>query len=1154
MLPFSFSSLRVRLIILVVLAVIPALGLILSTAAEQRRQATLEVQANALRLARAASLSQERYIEGARQFLTALAHFPAVRAGDATECSALFADIAKQYAFYTGFTVARPDGEVFCSSLPLPGPLNIADRAFFQRALAARDFVVGEYVIGRITGRPILTFAYPVLDEAGRVQAVITTGLDLAWLNEFAAGVSLPEGAVLAVTDRNGIILARYPDPEQRIGQAMPPAFVEMLAQGEGAGEKVGVDGVERLFGFTSLRSETPEGDVYVSIGIPRAVAFADADRVLVRSLMGLGMVALLALAAVWGSSEVLVLRPVRALVRATRRLRAGDLRARTGLPPGQGELSQLARAFDEMAGSLEGLTSRIKLILDSAGEGIYGLDAQGRAIFLNPAAARMLGAAVEDFIGQPMHALVHHARPDGTPYPPEACPIYAALRDGTVHHVTDEVLWRKDGTSFPVEYVSTPIQEDGKPVGAVVVFKDITDGKRAEEELQAHARQQAAVARLGQRALAGADLAALMGEVAALVTQTLQVEYCKVLELLPDGHALLLRAGVGWKAGLVGQATVEAGPGSQAGYTLQSGGPVILEDLRTETRFRGPLLLVDHRVVSGVSVIIAGRERPFGVLGAHTARHRTFTQDDVNFLQAVAHVLATAIERTRAEQALRESEARKAAILESALDCVISIDQEGRIIEFNPAAEETFGYRRDEVVGQQMAELIIPPALRARHYQGLAQYLATGEGPILNQRLEMTAIRADGSEFPVELTVTRIPTDGPPLFTGFLRDITERTRAENERARLLAREREAHATAEAQRRRLLTVLEQIPVGVAIAEALDGQLSWNSAGRRLYPPAEDRIERWRTARFLHPDGQLYAFEDLPLVRALRGETVLGAEVVYERPDGARTILLANAAPVSDEHDRFIAAVAVFQDITRRKTLEQMKDEFLSLAAHELKTPLTAIKGTSQLLLRQLARGRTTLGEQEARLLQTIDDRTDYMVGLVSELLDLSRIATGRLALRPAPMDLAALLREVVAQQQVLSPDYSFTLEGAEEPVWGAWDRGRLEQVFTNLLDNAAKYSPAGRPITVRLRASADQAHVAVQDRGIGIPAGELPYLFERHFRASNVGMAPSGLGLGLYLSSQIVQRLGGRIWAESVEGQGSTFHVELHRDGAAAIP
>jgi diguanylate cyclase (GGDEF)-like protein len=170
---------------------------------------------------------------------------------------------------------------------------------------------------------------------------------------------------------------------------------------------------------------------------------------------------------------------------------------------------------------------------------------------------------------------------------------------------------------------------------------------------LKARAREQAVVTELGHRALAGTELSLLMNEAVALVAQTLEVEYCKILELLPDGNALLLRAGVGWKEGLAGHTAVGTGE-SQAGYTLLSKEPVIVEDLGTETRFSRPRLLHDHGAVSGMTVIIPGQDRPFGILGAHTTTRRKFTQDDVNFLQAVANVLAAAIKHHQAEETIR--------------------------------------------------------------------------------------------------------------------------------------------------------------------------------------------------------------------------------------------------------------------------------------------------------------------------------------------------------------------------------------------------------------------------------------------------------------------------------------------------------------------
>ncbi len=225
---------------------------------------------------------------------------------------------------------------------------------------------------------------------------------------------------------------------------------------------------------------------------------------------------------------------------------------------------------------------------------------------------------------------------------------------DGQEVEPCEYTLLAKNGAQSDVIITTKLIDYAGKPaiLGAIT---DITARKRVEAELQSRLRQQAAVARLGQMALVQTDLPPLLDETAVIVARVLDVEFCKVLERLPDSDTLLLRAGVGWREGLVGQTTVAADLDSQAGYTLLSNEPVIVADLTTDTRFSGPPLLTEHGVTSGVSIVIRGRERPFGVLGAHTSQYRGFTQDDVNFLQSVAHILAAAVARREAEETLHQ-------------------------------------------------------------------------------------------------------------------------------------------------------------------------------------------------------------------------------------------------------------------------------------------------------------------------------------------------------------------------------------------------------------------------------------------------------------------------------------------------------------------
>src|SRR5215210_2659991 len=245
---------------------------------------------------------------------------------------------------------------------------------------------------------------------------------------------------------------------------------------------------------------------------------------------------------------------------------------------------------------------------------------------------------------------------PDGRPYEMEEWPLMRSIRSG--EEVRDEpfVYPLADSTRLLVRCDSYPIYDDeGRIVAGVLVAHDITEQKRAEQEIETRTYQQAVIAELGLQALTEISPQALMDEAVACVARTLDVEYTEIVELLPFGEELLILAGVGWEEGVVGNTTVSAGFGSQAGYALLSEEPVIVEDLSTETRFRPPPLLLEHGAVSGMSVVIYGQEEPFGMLCADTTSRRTFSGDDVNFLQAVANVLATAIERNEAQEKLEE-------------------------------------------------------------------------------------------------------------------------------------------------------------------------------------------------------------------------------------------------------------------------------------------------------------------------------------------------------------------------------------------------------------------------------------------------------------------------------------------------------------------
>jgi PAS domain S-box-containing protein len=489
-----FTSLRTRLVLLVLLPVVPMLALSLYSFSQQRGQALMHGRGEALRLARAAAVEQEQSLTGTQDLLKVLAQHPQVQARQRPACHAVVSTLMSP--FFVNLAVASLQGEVLCSAVTPRGPATLAGSPEVKAAVEKRAFAIGRYRRDPVTGRPTLVAAYPVL-AGGRVVAVAVAALDLGWLARGAEKIALPDGATVRVFDADGVVLAGVPRPIPGVGQPIEDGLVRQAIQAGRAdvtGQSVEPDGISRLMGLTAVATPADSGRVYVSVGIPTAVALAEVRRTLAQGLGALGLISALAVLGAWFTGNALILRPVRTLAAAVERLRSGDLTARSGLA-GATELGEVGRAFDEMAAALdrhlgerrraeEALTRtnrELGLILRAAGEGIFGLDLRGYGTFVNPAAAAMLGWTAEDLVGQPIHSMIHHRRPDGTSDREEDCPIYATLADGTVHSGDDEAFWRKDGSNFPIAYTSTPIREGGKIVGAVIVFRDVTEQRRAQ-------------------------------------------------------------------------------------------------------------------------------------------------------------------------------------------------------------------------------------------------------------------------------------------------------------------------------------------------------------------------------------------------------------------------------------------------------------------------------------------------------------------------------------------------------------------------------------------------------------------------------------------------------------------------------------------------
>ena len=503
--------------------------------------------------------------------------------------------------------------------------------------------------------------------------------------------------------------------------------------------------------------------------------------------------------------------------------------------------------------------------------------------------------------------------------------------------------------------------------------------------------------------------------------------------------------------------------------------------------------------------------------------------------------------ERKWAEQELKQSEVRKSAIVDSALDCIVTIDHEGRITEFNPAAGRTFGYRREEVVGKPLADVIIPPSLREKHRQGLARYLTTGEPQVLGRNIEMTAVRADGSEFPVELAITRIPLDGPPSFTGYLRDITARKQADqNLRASELS---------------LRQLTETIPEMLWSASP-DGAIEYcNSRVLDYSGFSAEKIMGSGWTALLHPDdvdGTLRAWTSC----VATGVPYRVEVRMFHAADRTYRWCVTSALPLLDARGRILRWHGTVVDMHDWKQAQEAlrntqaelahmtrvmtMGELTASIAHELNQPLASIMTNGQTSLRWL--GQPTL---DVKKIQELTKRVVADAQRASEIIDRIRA----MAIRRAPQQTLLSLGDLVEESMLFlrhefqsrGVSVSFDLTPELPKVVG--DRTQLQQVIVNLAINAvqAMGQSGGRNILVRTTLSdPDMVCCAIEDSGPGIEPKNLPRLFESFFTTKDTGM-----GMGLPICRSIVEAHEGHIRADNDSALGGArFSFALPANGA----
>lgn len=787
-------------------------------------------------------------------------------------------------------------------------------------------------------------------------------------------------------------------------------------------------------------------------------------------------------------------------------------------------ELSTVNNQLHDKVDELEATTNDLTNLLSSTDMATIFLGVDLRIRRFTPATMRLMNMLDSD-IGRPLLDLAPRVQD------PELA--------SDAQHVLDKLtpVEREVQTRDQQYFLRriTPFRtSDNRIDGVVVTFSDVTAMKLAGKRVELRERQQAVVAELGRVALGGTSLDSLLNLAAEKVADTLQVELTKILRLKEDRSKLKLVAGVGWDDGLVGKAIVPSGINSQAGYTLHTAGPVIVENLNQEKRFGGPQLLRDHKVISGMSVLIGPEESPWGVLGVHTRHLTEFTVDDTHFIQAVANVLWEACQRRRSEKAMRDRERRLTLVTDAMPALVAHCDRNLTYLFCNKQYLQWFGLKQEQIIGKTVPEIVGQEAFQT--LRPSVERVLSGEHVTVEQSLRY---RHGPRRY---VRIRYVPDhDSEGQVAGYyamISDISRQEKADRMQAQLAAIVADSN-------------------DAIIAKDLNGVVtSWNRAAETLYGYSAAEMIGESIARIV-PDDRLDELASI-LERLSRDKAIQNFETVRRCKDGSLRDVNLCISPIHNSEGKVVGASAIARDVTEDKRIAQelemarqaaeaaneAKSTFLANMSHEIRTPMTAILGYADLLA-------ATLEDDDAlACVRTIVQNGAYLCELINDILDLSRIEAGKITLRRESCSIIEILADIRSLMTVRATEKSLTLSlefESEIPVEIQTDKKLVRQVLVNLVGNAIKFTQKGSiKIVLRCLAKEQKLEIRVIDTGVGITDKDVETLFQPFEQLDNsLTRTAGGSGLGLAISQKLVEMLGGQLTVESKPGEGSCFCFQI---------
>jgi PAS domain S-box-containing protein len=462
---------------LVAVALLPAIGIQAYNEYDLRRARQVEVQNQALSLAKLAAAEQQQIVQGIRQVLIAMSEVPSIKTKDSQACDAYLAAMQRRFPAFVTFLVTDLKGWSFCDTNSDHRPITIAARAYFASILKTSAFTVGEFSTGLSTGRKVIQFALPFYDDDGHMGGVIVAGLDLDWLADYIARKGVPEGDSLAITDRNGTYLARYPHNDRFVGTKMPGEKYRNMDE-RGAVDMLKVDGVELVEGYSALRADS--GGLVVSFGLNKAQVFTAIQNRTQRGILLIALSTSLVLVLTWLGARRFIHRPLGQLVDVANQWRLGEYAGRVNIRD-KSEIARVADAFNSMADALEHrerelseakekaeeAAARITTIFESTTDSVVLVDRDWRISYLNGRAWAQV-AEGRDLIG----AKLSEAFPEAAD-----TEVFRQLREAMSEQ--RPVAFEAYCTGYSIWYALNAFPSSE---GLAIFFRDITEHKHAVE------------------------------------------------------------------------------------------------------------------------------------------------------------------------------------------------------------------------------------------------------------------------------------------------------------------------------------------------------------------------------------------------------------------------------------------------------------------------------------------------------------------------------------------------------------------------------------------------------------------------------------------------------------------------------------------------